>query len=88
VSQICRRCRFFRPAAVEKITDSIIDTVRVACEQLVFARLSRRSTAAVACGGFAAGRSAGRGYRSTAEGAVLRSAANAGSVTLRADGGG
>jgi len=51
-------------------------------------RLSRRSTAATACGRFAAERPAGRTYRSTAAdagAAARRSAANAGSVTLTAE---
>jgi len=53
-------------------------------------RLSHRSTAANAAGGFAAERPAGRRYRSTACALQRRrcSAAKAGSVTLRADGGG
>jgi len=72
--------------------------------------LSHRSTAAAACGGFAAERPAGSRYRSIATdmrctsrvaravlqaparssngAAARRSAANAGSVTLTADGGG
>ena len=55
-----------------------------------FVCLSRRSTAAVACGGFAAERRVGRTYRSVAAGGGAqqesRSTANAGSVMLTADG--
>jgi len=52
-------------------------------------RLSHRSTAATAAGGFAAERLAGRRFQLRAPCGMRspRSAANAGSVTLRADGG-
>jgi len=45
-------------------------------------RLSRRSTAAAACGEFAAECPAGRTYRSSNGAAARRSAANAGSVNV------
>ena len=57
-------------------------------------RLSHRSAAATAADGFAAERQSGRRYRSMAAGALQQapcstsSAPNAGSVMLRADGGG
>jgi len=59
-------------------------------------RLSHRSAAATAADGFAAERQSGRRHRSMAAGALQqapcsrrrRSAPNAGSVMLRADGGG
>ena len=61
--------------------------VTVACPSVCLSVcLSDLSTAEAACGGFAAGRSACRRYRSTAAGstAARRSAANAGSVTFTA----
>jgi len=49
--------------------------------------MSHRLTAAAACGVFAAEHRSGRRYRSTAAGATARrSAANAGSVVLTAEG--
>ena len=79
----------------------VIGTARIACGTGSMYRsgvrpsvrlFACRSTAAAAAGGFAAERPAGRRYRSIAAGAGAayqlhaRSAANAGSVTLKADG--
>ena len=71
--------------------NGIIDAVRIVCEAGSMKRssvrpcvcLSHRSTAAAACGGFAAERLADRKYQSTA--AARRSAANAGRAMLTAE---
>ena len=68
---------------------SVRPTFRLSASMYVcpFVCMSHRLTAAAACGVFAAEHRSGRRYRSTAAGATARrSAANAGSVVLTAEG--